>query len=117
MRVGKAGASTYLLLNTNNLKTNNNTMKNLIAQFNYIGEIKLTKDLAEKCYHTGDCMIDIKEAIETPFIKKQLDKINPEQLKKELYNYGAWDNEELSIHSDNLARILWIAAGDVLDNN
>ena len=50
-------------------------------------------------------------------IRRQLEKINPEDLKRELREYGAWDDEELADHAQNLQRILWIAAGDITERN
>jgi len=85
------------------------------AYFNYIGSITLPVDVVEMCSHQGDCTEDIKACLQMPEIKKELEDIDPEQLRKELDEYGAWDNEELSNHQDNLERILWIAAGDISD--
>lgn len=41
----------------------------------------------------------------------------PEDLKRKLREYGAWDDEELADHAQNLQRILWIAAGDITERN
>jgi DNA-binding FrmR family transcriptional regulator len=79
-------------------------------------EIQLTKKQAAKGSHSGKCDNDIAELRQLPAIKKQLDKINPEILKNELREYGAWDEIELSKHDDNLTRILWIACGDILES-
>ena len=84
--------------------------------FNYITvPLNITKKLAAIGFHSGDCSDDIKRISELPEIKRQLKKINPEQLKKELYDYGAWDDNELNDHEENLQRILWIACGDIVD--
>lgn len=88
----------------------------MLVSFNYIREcLNITKKLAAIGYHSGDCCEDIKRISELPEIKRQLKKINPEQLKKELYDYRAWDDKELNSHDDNLQRILWIACGDIVD--
>ena len=50
-----------------------------------------------------------------PEIAKQLDEIDPEKLRKELEEYGAWDDVELADHAQNLQRFLWCAAGDIKD--
>lgn len=39
--------------------------------------------------------------------------IHPDTLVDELREYGAWDDEELLDHGDNLDRILWLACGDI----
>jgi hypothetical protein len=49
-------------------------------------------------------------------IRRQLERIDPEVLRKELREYGAWDDEDLADHAQNLQRILWIAAGDIVEN-
>jgi len=48
-----------------------------------------------------------------PKIKRQLAKINPELLRAELKEYGAWSPEELADHEDNLDRLVWIAGCDI----
>lgn len=84
--------------------------------FNYITTpLNITKKIANLGYHSGDCTEDIERIIELPEIKQQLKKIDKEQLKKELYDYGAWDDLELENHEANLQRILWIACGDIVD--
>ena len=66
-------------------------------------------------YHSGSCDSDIAELMEMGSIKAQLSGIAPQVLSDELKEYGAWDDLELSNHEDNLARILWIACGDLVD--
>lgn len=91
------------------------TLQNPIAYFNYIQEIELPLEIADQCSHPGDCSEDVKECAQLPEIKAQLDEIDPERLKEELDQYGAWNETELSNHQDNLERILWIAAGDIME--
>jgi hypothetical protein len=55
----------------------------------------------------------VKALRQVPKIKRQLDKIDPELLRSELKEYGAWDANELANHEDNLDRILWIAGCDI----
>lgn len=83
------------------------------AYFNYIGSIELPLDVIEQCYHTGDCEADIKRCMELPEVIAELEGIYPEDLRRELVEYGAWTEEELEDHNDNLERILWIAAGNI----
>lgn len=79
-------------------------------------ELNITKKIANSCMHQGRCNDDVKAAMKLPEIKRQLNKLNPEILKEELREYGAWDESELNNHADNLMRILWIASGDILEN-
>lgn len=41
------------------------------------------------------------------------DALDPEKVRAELKEYGAWDSAELSNHADNIRRLVWIAAGDI----
>jgi hypothetical protein len=79
-------------------------------------ELNITRNIAEMCSHSGSCDNDVNAAMEIPSIRRQLNKIDPVVLANELREYGAWDDEELKDHSANLARILWIACGDIVEN-
>ena len=87
------------------------------AYFNYIQPITISKNLAKIGSHQGDCAKDIQRISELSEIKRQLNKINAEELKKELSEYGAWDDEQLSDHAENIQRILWIACGNIIEEN
>lgn len=52
--------------------------------------------------------------IEYP-LRRQLNKIGPQKIADELQEYGAWDEDELKDHAENRLRIVWIAAGDIMD--
>ena len=89
-------------------------MEKVFASFNRF-EIELFMHDAEKGSHSGDCESDVIELMNEPYIKEQLDKIDPVALKTELRDYGTWDDEELSNHEDNKMRVLWIACGDIVE--
>ena len=80
---------------------------------NYGNDLKITKQDCEFAVHRGDCTNEIEILMQKKYIKKQLEKINPEQLKKELEEYGAW--EEFDDHNENLKRWLWISTGDIIE--
>jgi len=44
-----------------------------------------------------------------------LSHIAPDDIAAELSEYGAWDAEELEDCGENEIRILWIAAGNIYD--
>jgi hypothetical protein len=90
-------------------------MEKLWASFNRL-EIQLEREDAFIGYHSGDCQDDVLNLMNEPYIKEQLDEIDPEKLKTELEEYGTWDDKELSNHEDNKMRILWLACGDIVDN-
>ena len=87
----------------------------MIAIFNYIGEIEMTYKQACSMSHSGKCDADVAIGREIPAIKRQLKKIDPDELRLELRDYGAWDEYELQDHEANLDRILWIAACDIVE--
>lgn len=80
-------------------------------------EFRMTLEQAESVSHSGECDSDVYELSRVPEIKAQLDKLDPAILSAELKEYGAWDTEELSDHVQNLQRILWLAGGDIRDND
>jgi hypothetical protein len=78
-------------------------------------ELNIPQGLESVGYHSGACDSDIAELMEIDSIKAQLSGIAPQVLSDELKEFGAWDDSELANHGDNLARILWIACGDLVD--
>jgi hypothetical protein len=76
-------------------------------------EFELTLEDARHGSHQGQCDSDVKDLSEVPYIKEQLDKIDPELLSDELREYGAWDETERADHAQNTQRILWLACGDI----
>lgn len=77
-------------------------------------ELRLTKDQARQGSHQGQCDDDITDLRRLPAIRRQLDKIGEALLRDELREYGAWDDEDLADHDQNLSRLLWIACGDIV---
>jgi len=71
-------------------------------------EFQLPGQCVIDCSHSGQCDDDISHWL----AKLDLD-LDPDKLASELREYGAWDQDELSNHDDNLARILWSAACDL----
>ena len=79
-------------------------------------ELQITRAQAEQCGHAGSCDDDVKALSKHPKIARQLRKIDPQLLASELREYGAWDDDELADHGQNLQRLLWIACGYIVDN-
>jgi len=87
----------------------------MIARFEHI-EISMSMELAKSLCHQGDCDQDVKDAIEcVPKLRRQLDKIPADVIRRELKQYGAWSEEELADEAKNKMRLVWIAAGDIVD--
>lgn len=85
-------------------------MKTLWNSSNYGNNLKLTRSDAAMCSHSGSCDDDVAYLMTKPYVKRQLAKLDPEQLRKELYDYCDWD---VSDHQTNLTRWVWISAGDI----
>ena len=86
--------------------------------FSSSGRINLTfptLEDAQYCSHQGDCLPDVQETVGHDSMASQLEKIDPDVLRSELAEYGAWDDEELANHDDNLERIVWLASNDVAE--
>ena len=84
---------------------------NLVSSL-YMLSLSLTKSDIESASHQGDCDADVKALCARKDIASQTDKWDPEKLKRELKEYGAWDEIELSDHDANIRRLVWILAGD-----
>lgn len=72
-------------------------------------EFQLPGQCVIDCYHSGQCDQDVEYWIG----KLDLSSIDPACLAHELGEYGAWEEEDLQDHDLNLARIVWLAAGDL----
>lgn len=78
--------------------------------------LEMTKYEAQSASHQGRCDDDVEYLTCTAKILRQLDKIPPEAIAAELQEYGAWDDVELSDHAQNRRRIVWIAAGNIVED-
>lgn len=81
----------------------------MIASFNRF-EFEMPEESIRDCSHQGACDEDVE------FWAKKIQRpndITPEKLAKELKEYGAWDDTELSDDDANWRRIIWIAAGNI----
>lgn len=90
-------------------------MKTIWNSSNYGNDLKLTKSDAESVSHSGRCDDDVDYLMTKPYVIRQLKAISPEQLRKELYDYGAWDDDQLADHNENLKRWVWISGGDIIE--
>lgn len=74
-------------------------------------EIELPDEAVSDCYHQGACDEDVK------YWQKKIDlsHIPDDKLIAELKEHGAWDQDELSDRKANEQRIIWLAAGQIKD--
>lgn len=78
--------------------------------------LSLAMENAEECSHQGQCDLDVEALMLDPEIEAQTSAWDPETLRAELAEYGAWDDKELADHEENVARMVWIACNDVAEN-
>ena len=91
-------------------------MRVMIAQFNRFS-LSMTRAQAASASHAGQCDHDVNTLSRAPTIARQLRKLDPDAVRAALREYGAWDDTELADHAANLQRILWIAAGNIIEEN
>lgn len=86
----------------------------MYALFNRF-ELKMTLAEAQGASRQGQCDDDVAALVREPKIRRQLDKIDPAKIAAELEEYGAWDAEELADAEQNRHRIVWLAAGNIVE--
>ncbi len=77
-------------------------------------ELRITKDEAASGSHQGQCDDDIEALSKVPRIKRQLDKLSPTLVRDELRGCG-FEDDKLDDDDMNLQRLLWLACGDIVD--
>lgn len=92
-------------------------MKTYSNYSNYGNDLFLTKQDALRCSHSGQCDSDVLAVSKKRYIKEQIKGIDPEQLRKELKEFGAWDYNELLNHEENIQRWIWISACDISERD
>ena len=83
------------------------------ASFNRF-DLRLPGECVAACSHSGPCDADV--AHWAPLVTRPAN-CTPDALRAELHEYGAWDADELADDAANWARILWIAAGDIAEDD
>jgi hypothetical protein len=90
------------------------------ASFNRF-ELRISGAAVAGCAHPGPCDSDV--AYWAPQVREQMERDNfpnkptPEKIRAELAEYGAWDDSELADDAANWERLVWIAAGNVADED
>lgn len=102
------------------MKTTINPSALYWATFNRF-ELRLPGHAVIDCSHSGRCDDDV--AHWTPKIREQVERDGfanaptPESIRSELEEYGAWDAEELADDDANWQRLVWLAAGNIAEND
>jgi len=79
-------------------------------------EIKMTLRQAKSVSHQGECLPDVLELLKNKEYIRQFKKIDSESIAAELKEYGAWNEEELKLHEENLKLITWIAGCNIIED-
>ncbi len=79
------------------------------ADFNRFS-IHLPESAVSEMSHAGPCDADVARWAQITDLGEEA---TPEAIRAELKECGAWDEEELADDEANIRRILWIAAGNI----
>jgi hypothetical protein len=91
-------------------------MRNFVSNTG-AADLCMTLAQAQSAAHPGPCDTDVETLAADPAIRAQLDALDPAAVAAELKPYGAWDAVQLANHPENLLRLLWLAAGDIVEEN
>ncbi len=72
----------------------------------------MTHEQARSASHQGQCDDDVIALMNEPEIAAQLDAIGPEAIRREVAQWSDWDTDS---DEDNRMRLVWIAAGNIVD--
>ena len=78
-------------------------------------EIQIPLEWAESTHHSGHCDNDVLAVSQEEYIQNITKDLNPDIVRNVLDEYGAWDDEELKDKEENIQRLLWIACGDIAE--
>ena len=76
-------------------------------------ELNITKAQVLATWHPGAMDDDIAALAKVPRIARQLKRLDHEQVRLELAEYGAWNDDDLQDHAQNLQRVLWLGVCDI----
>lgn len=78
--------------------------------------LEITRADAESGSHSGDCEADVRALMQEPYIQVQVEAWPIEDLRANLREYGAWDDDELADEDMCRVRTLWLLCGDAVEN-
>lgn len=81
------------------------------AHFNRFS-LNLSAQCVADCSHQGPCDEDVEHWAKYLPLPAAA---TPEAIRAELKEYGAWSTEELANDNANIRRLIWIAAGNIKD--
>lgn len=87
----------------------------LYASLNYF-DLYFTRQDVDSMPLSGSCDDTVQAIAKKPYIVRQFAAIDNSKLISELSDYGAWDDNELQDKQANIERVIWIACGDIKEN-
>lgn len=78
-------------------------------------ELRVPQAVLDDVCHPGPNDAAVLVASQQADLRDQLENLNPLTVRSVLRDYGAWDEQELQDHKQNIQRLLWIAAWDLFD--
>lgn len=91
-------------------------METAVMQFNYL-ELELPIENILDIAQSGDNSEAVEEVLKLKMVQEQIKLLDKEKIVKCLEDYGAWDDEELSNHDENIKRLIWIGSWNYFDEN
>ena len=86
----------------------------MYAKFERV-DLHMTRAQAESAAHAGRCDEDVESLATLPQIARQLRRLDPDAIRAELREYGAWDASELADDEANQRRLVWLGAASICD--
>ena len=83
---------------------------------NYGNDIYFTRKDVNTICQSGHNDEAVALVLKRPYIKKQVAKLSPEQLAKELKEWGTWTDNQLKCHTENINRWVWVSAWNIYDS-
>jgi hypothetical protein len=81
-------------------------------------ELRVRRADALDCSVPGmDADDAVTALLKRAYIRAQMSALDPEIVRAELREYGAWDEAELRDVDANQKRLLWLACGDIREGN
>ena len=78
-----------------------------------VAQFYMTAADASSMSHAGACDDDVAAGIRIPYIAEQFAQIDAESIRRQVDEFGAWDEAELADDDANQQRLLWLIACDI----
>ena len=73
-------------------------------------EMQLPGDCLMAIAQSGDNEAAVRDWLDLDPVRSEINALDPDDIRSELREYGAWDDDELADDELNKMRFLWLAA-------